>query len=79
MRLYIVLGVVFVKQQIVVFRESDKDTLVFALLNFLSVDTLEMSPHDIPETIREGFVYRITETEALEIIEIDGLSSTIVS
>ena len=78
MRLNIVLWVVWVKQQIVVFRKRDKNTLVVVLLDFLGIDALEMSPHDIPETLREGFVDKISKTETLVIIEIDGLSSTIV-
>ena len=77
MRLNIVLWVVWVKQQIVVFRKRYKNTLVLVLLDFLSIDTLEMSPHDSPETLREGFVNEIAETETLVIIEIDGLGSTI--
>ena len=79
MRLNIVLCVVWVKQQIVVFRKRDKNTLVVVLLNLLCINTLEVSPHDIPETLREGFVNEIAKTKTLIIIEIDGLSSTIVS
>ena len=78
MRLYIILWVVWVKQQIVVFRKRYKNTLVLVLLDFLSIDTLEMSPHDIPETLREGFVNKIAKTKTLVIIEIDGLGFTIV-
>ena len=78
MRLYIILWVVWVKQQIVVFRDRYKNTLVLALLYFLGVYTFEVSPHDIPETLREGFVNKIAKTETLVIIEIDGLGFTIV-
>jgi hypothetical protein len=78
MRLYIILGVVWVKQQIVVFRDRYKNTLVLALLYFLGVYTFEVNPHDIPETLREGFVNKIAKTETLVIIEIDGLGFTIV-